>query len=95
MKLPIFVFVRNPINKNRFVMVWKGYHNVNIIGIFTSVCTLFITKLDIFRLGYVLSHSIGLEFIHVDSFLASMPILHHLKNTRTPKSFWCFIGGTK
>ena len=59
MKLPIFVFVGNPINKNGAI-VWKGYHNVihfSIIGNFTSVCTLSITSLDIFRLGYILSHS--------------------------------------
>ena len=86
MKLPIFVFAGNPISKNRFVIVWKWYHNVNIIGIFTSVCTLFITKLDIFRLGYVLSHSIGLELIHVDPSLASIPILHHLKTPGNQKA---------
>ena len=31
MKLPIFVFVGNPINKNRAVVVWKEYHNVFIL----------------------------------------------------------------
>ena len=73
MKLPIFVFVGNPININRFVIVWEGYHNVNIIGIFISVCTLFITNLDIFRLGYVLSHSIGLELFMLTHFWSVYP----------------------
>ena len=27
-KLPIFVFIGDPINKNRVVIVWKGYYNV-------------------------------------------------------------------
>ena len=30
-----------------------------LLAIFTSVCTLSITSLDIFRLGYILSHSMG------------------------------------
>ena len=77
MKLPIFLFVGNPINKNRVVIVWKGYHNVihfSIIGNVTSVCTLSITNLDIFRLGYILSHSMVFELVHVDPFLVTVPI---------------------
>ena len=62
MKLPIFVFVGNPISNNRVLIVWKGSHNMihfRIIGSFTSVYTLSITNLDIFKLGYILSHSMG------------------------------------
>ena len=47
-----------------------------------------ITNLDIFRLGCVSSHSIGLELTDVDPFLASVPILYPLK---TPG----FTGGIK
>ena len=88
MKLPIFMFVGHPINKNRIVLVWERYHNASIISIFTSICTLSITNLDIFRLGCVSSHSIGLELTDVDLFLASVPILYPLK---TPG----FTGGIK
>ena len=62
MKLPIFVFAGNPINKIRVVIDRKDTIMLIILVlqvIFTSVCTLFITSLDIFRLGYILSHTMG------------------------------------
>ena len=85
MKLPIFMFVGHSINKNRIVLVWERYHNASIISIFTSICTLSITNLDIFRLGCVSSHSIGLELTDVDPFLASVPILYPLKTPGNQK----------
>ena len=42
--------------------------------IFISVCTLPITDLYIFRLGFILSHSIGSELAYIDPFLANVPI---------------------
>ena len=52
MKLPIFMFVENSINKNRVAMVWKGYHNmIHVLLIFITLCTLCITNLHIFGLG--------------------------------------------
>ena len=53
---------------------------------FTSARTLSITNLGIFRLGYMLSHSMCQELIHVDPFLASVPILYPLKTPRNQKA---------
>ena len=44
------------------VMVWKRYHNLthfSIISNFISVCTLSITNLDMFRLGYIFTYNIA------------------------------------
>ena len=60
--------------------------------IFISVCTLSITKLYIFRLGFVLSHSIGLELAYIDPFLANDHFFYPPGNTRKPKNFQCFQG---
>ena len=57
MTLFIFKFVLNTINKNRVVIVGKGYHNVIYFSINNYLFTLSITNLDIFRLGYILSLS--------------------------------------
>ena len=68
------------------VIVWKGCQNVSIIGIFRSVFNLSITNLNISRLGYVSSQSIGLELNHVDPFLACAPILHPLRTQGNQKA---------
>ena len=97
MKFPIIVFAGNPINKNRVLIVWKKYHNVihfSIIVIFTSLCTLSITSLDIIILGYILSHSMGLELVHIVPFLVSVPILNPWKYQET-KRLLGFSGGIK
>ena len=61
-------------------------------AIFTSVCTLSITSLDIFRLGYILSHIIGYELVHIDPFLASVGILNPLKIPGNQKASGVFRG---
>ena len=53
---------------------------------FTSVCTLSITSFDIFRRGYVLSHSMDYELVHIDPYLASVPILYPLKTPANQKT---------
>ena len=93
MKLPLFLFVGNPINKNKVPIAWKGYHNVIYFSIiFTSVYTLPITNLDIFRLAYILSHSIGQELVRIDPFLASVPVLYPLKRPGNQKASGVFRG---
>ena len=60
--LPDFVFVGKPINKNGVVIVRKGYYNVihfSTIGSFYISKYLPVISLDIFRLGYILSRSLG------------------------------------
>ena len=87
MKLSIFGIVRNHINKDRVLIVRKGYHNVNhfsTIGNFYHYITY--ASLDIFRLGNILSHSMGKELIHINPFLASVPILYPLKTPGTQKA---------
>ena len=95
MKLPIIVFVGNAINKNRVAIVLNGYHNVihfSIIGIFILVYTLSITSLEIFRLAYILSDSTSQEHVHIDLFLASVPILNTLKMPGNQKASGVFRG---
>ena len=95
MKLPLFLFVGNPINKNKVPIVWKGYHNVIYFSIiFTSAYTLAITNLDIFRLAYILSHNIGQELVPIDPFLASVPFYNPCKDQET-KRVLVFSGGIK
>ena len=55
--------------------------------IFTSVYNLSITSLDIFKVGNILSHSLGWEFVHINSFLVSVPILYPLKTPGNQKAF--------
>ena len=49
-----------------------------------------ITILDIFRLGFILSHSMAKELVHINSFLASVPILYPLKKTGNQKASGVF-----
>ena len=63
-----------------------------LVVIFMSVCTLSITKLYIFWLDFVLSHSIGLELAYIDPFLANDHFLYPPGNTRKSKNFQCFQG---
>ena len=49
------------------------------LSIISSIYTLSIINLDIFRLGYTLSLSIGLELVYIDPFLADVHILYPLK----------------
>ena len=53
-----------------------------------------VTKLDIFRLGYILSRTrnTGKELIYIDPFLANVPVLYPPKSTRKPKVFRCLQG---
>ena len=53
---------------------------------FTSVYNLSITSLDIFRIGNILSHSLGYEFVDINSFLVSVPILFPLKKPGNQKA---------
>ena len=46
---------------------------------FISVCTLPVTNLDMFRLGYIFTHSIGWDLVYIDPFVANVPILYPLK----------------
>ena len=59
---------------------------------FTSDCTLSITNLDIFRLGYILSDTIGQELVHIEAFLANAPILYVLKTLENQKASGVFRG---
>ena len=45
-----------------------------------------ITSLDIFRVGNILSHSLGYEFVDINSFLVSVPILFPLKKPGNQKA---------
>ena len=45
-----------------------------LLATFIFVCTLSITNLDIFRLGYMFTHSIGQELVYIDPSLANVPI---------------------
>ena len=57
---------------------------------FTSVYNLSITSLDIFRIGNILSHSLGYEFVDINSFLVSVPILFPLKKPGNQKASGVF-----
>ena len=54
--MQMFLFVSNCINRNRILIVWKGYHNVIHFRIISDFCISIypITNLDVFRLGYIL-----------------------------------------
>ena len=65
-------------------------NHFNIMDNFISVYNLPITNLDIFRLGNILSHSMGLELVHINPFLASVPILHPLKTPGNQKASGVF-----
>ena len=56
------------------------------------MCTLSITNLYIFKLGFVLSHSIGKELAYTDPFLANVPILYPLEKTENQKASSVFRG---
>ena len=58
-----------------------------LYAVFTLVFTLSITTLDIFRLGYILSH--GMD---IDPFLASVPILNSFKILGNQKASGVFSG---
>ena len=45
-----------------------------------------ITSLDIFRVGNILSHSLGYEYVDINSFLVSVPILFPLKKPGNQKA---------
>ena len=62
-------------------------NHFSIIGIFISVNNLSITSLDIFRLGNILSHSMGEELVHINPFLASVPILYPFKTPGNQNAF--------
>ena len=53
---------------------------------FTSVCVLSITNLDVFRLGYILSHSMVKERVQIHPYLASVHILYSLKTPGIQKT---------
>ena len=61
-------------------------------AIFILACTLSITNLDMFRLGYIFTHSIGQELVYIDPFLANVPILYLLKTPGNQKASVVFIG---
>ena len=52
---------------------------------FIPVCTLSITNLDIFRLGYIFTHSTGYELIYINTFLSCVTILYSLKTPGNQK----------
>ena len=56
------------------------------------MCTLSITNLYIFKLGFVLSHSIGKELAYTDPFLANVPILYPLEIPENQNAFSVFRG---
>ena len=56
------------------------------------MCTLSITNLYIFKLGFVLSHSIGKELAYTDPFLANVPILYPLEKPENQKASSVFRG---
>ena len=53
-----------------------------------------ITNFDIFRLGYIFTHSIGQELVYIDPFLANVPVLYALK-TKETKRLLLFSEGIK
>ena len=50
------------------------------------------TYLDIFRLGYILSHGISWKIVFIDPFLTIAPILYPLKTSGNHKSSDFFRG---
>ena len=68
----------------RFILV--------LLAIFILVCTLSITNLDMFRLGYLFTYSIGYGLVYIDPFSASVPILYLLKTPGNQKAFGVFRG---
>ena len=63
-----------------------------LLVIFIFVCIQSITNLDIFRLGYIFTPSIGSELVHIDTFLANVPILYHLKPPGNENNSGVFMG---
>ena len=51
-----------------------------------------ITNHYIFKLGFILSHSIGKELAYTDPFLANVPILYHLEKPEDQKASSVFRG---
>ena len=70
-------------------MVRKKYH---IVIHFSIISNFYVSLypayyyLDIFKLGYILSHSIGQELVYIDPFLTNEPILFPLKTPENQKS---------
>ena len=60
--------------------------------IFISVCALPITDLYIFRLGFILSHSIVSELVSIDPFLANVPIWYPLETPENQNDSSIFRG---
>ena len=86
--------VGNSISKNGVLIVWKRHHDVihfSTKGNF-YISIYHITNVDIFRLGYILSHSICSELVYIDPFLASVPILYLLKTLGNQNAFNVFRG---
>ena len=66
-----------------------------LLVIFIYVCTLSITNFDIFRLGYIFTHSIGTELVSLDSFMVNVAILYPLKIPGNKKRLLEFSKGIK
>ena len=81
----VFIFAGNSINKIELICF-------NIIRNFLSVCTLSIINLYIFKLGFILSHSIGWELAYTNPFLANLPILYSLETPENQKASSVFRG---
>ena len=65
-----------------------------LIVISMPVCSLSFTRLDMFRLGYILTHRFGYEFVYIDLFLANVSILYPLKTPGNHR-LAVFSGGLK
>ena len=65
---------------------------LDLFVIFISVCTLSITSLHMFRLGYIFEHRIGKELVYIDPFVANVSILYPLKTPGNQKAFGDFRG---
>ena len=73
---------RGTLNKTRVVIASRGCHNViyfSIISNFYTSMSPVYANFDIFRLYYILLHSIGQELVYIDPFLANVSILYLLK----------------
>ena len=55
-----------------------------------SVCTLSITNLHMFRLGYISTHSSDWELVYIETFLVNVPILYTLKTPGNQGVFGVF-----
>ena len=63
-----------------------------LLVIFILVCTLSITRLDILRLSYIFTQSIGQELVYINPFLVSVLILYPLKTPGNQKASNVFRG---